>query len=219
MTEMIDPLPALPRLILVYASPAHRRADSLIWSLDTRLAGIIRSTRDPLIGQMRIVWWEEALGEASGATGRGDPLLDALRIEGVAGLPALQSLLGGWEALLNDEWDDAGLKDYADGRGGGLFAALGRASQAPSWLAAAGRLWAYWDLSGHVRDNRLQQRAIVLARRELAALEGVKWPRQWKALRLLTGLASHDVRRGRAAPLGLTPGLYMRVLWLSAKGG
>lgn len=219
MTEMTDPLPGLTRLIRIYAPSDRREPDNLIWALDTRLAGIIRSTREPMIGQMRIVWWEEALADASEVTGRGDPLLDALRAEGLAELPSLRILLDGWEALLADELDDIAVTRYATGRGEGLFAALAGGADLPLWLAAAGRLWACWDLSGHVRDEQVRQRAIALAQGELAALAHADWPRRWRGLRLLTGMARHDIVRGRAAPAGLTPGLYMRLLWLSAKGG
>lgn len=218
MTEIVDPLPPLTRLILAYALAERRRTDRLIWMLDARLADVVRSTREPMIGRMRIAWWDEALSDPGAVKGRGEPLLDAIRAQGLADSAALRSLLDGWEALLNDRLDDAALSSYASGRGEGLFMALADAPEPPPWLAAAGRLWAYWDLSAHVRDDDVRRRAVMLAQAALPGLAGASWPRGWKGLRLLTGLARHDVLRGRAAPQGLTPRLYMRLLRLSVPG-
>lgn len=219
MTEMVDPLPPLTRLILAYVPVGRRDRDRLIWTLDARLADVVRSTREPMIGQMRIAWWDEALSDGAGVKGRGEPLLEAIRAAGLADSAPLRSLLDGWEALLIDPLDDVTLNSYAAGRGEGLFMALADIPAPPPWLAATGRLWAYWDLSAHVGDAAVRQRAVALAQRELPALAEASWPREWKALRLLAGLARHDIMRGQAGAAGLTPRLYMRLLRLSVTGG
>ncbi|HYE44354.1 MAG TPA: squalene/phytoene synthase family protein [Caulobacter sp.] len=75
------------------ADPAARADLVALYSLDNELAGVSRKVRDPLVGEMRLAWWREALEGlvATGAT-RGHPVLEALKgarlqMDAVAGLP------------------------------------------------------------------------------------------------------------------------------------
>lgn len=210
---MIEPERPITRLLIAHG-PAERRAgDRLIWAFDERLAQIVRATTQPMIGQMRLAWWDEALGDASAARGRGDPLVDAIRAEHIAGMPGLARMLDGWEALLEDgEPGDDAMAAFAAGRGEGIFGALARVEDPPAWLAAAGRLWALWDLSGHLADARARARAVTLGRAEVEAIRAARWPRDWRALRIATALALHDVSREQAAAARLTPAVYARLV-------
>jgi phytoene synthase len=171
MTQDIAPQAPLTRLLCAYARPEDAAAARLVWALDERLADLVRSTSQPMIGQMRIAWWDEALGDDSGAKGRGDPLVDALRATGVARRPGLPAMLDGWEALLGDGIDSASLRTFADGRGGGLFRAVADEHEGPPWLAASGRLWALWDLARHLGpDDPMRAAALDLAREALPGI-------------------------------------------------
>jgi hypothetical protein len=215
---MIDPELPLSRLIVTYAPADQRAGDRLIWAFDERLAQLVRTTTEPMIGQMRIAWWDEALGDTSGARGRGEPLLGAMRARGVAGVAGLRWMLDGWEALISDGApDEEAMRAFATGRGEGLFAALARTDDPPESLRAAGRLWCSWDLSAHLRPGPARDLAVTLARTELAAADAADWPKDWKALRLLTALARHDVSRGRAST-GWTLRSYARLLRIALVG-
>lgn len=207
-----DPLSVapLPRLLASYAgrdAPMHR----LIWAYDARLADIVRTTREPLVGQMRLTWWHEVLSDESGVKGRGDPLVDALRND--AGIMAardnLLAMIDGWEVLLDPlPLDAEALQVFAKGRGGGLFAAMGGSAR-----SAAGPLWALWDLSGHIGDPVTAERAVKVAQSYLPVdQESVK------PLRLAAGLARHDIARGQAGPSEMTPRLYARLLRMAVLG-
>ena len=213
MGDRQDSSSALASLLSAYAgqsAPRHR----LIWALDARLADIVRTVSEPMIGQIRLAWWQEALTDASGVKGRGEPLVDAMRQAGAAPPPGLSALLDGWEGMIGEVDLDA----YAAGRGGGLFQALAGDEQVPEWLLQAGAAWALWDLSGHTGDQRLADEAIARARGRL--LDGVpRWPMAWRPMRMAYALARHDIMRGRHAPASLTPRLYLRIVWLGlAKG-
>jgi len=220
MTQDIAPQAPLTRLRCAYARPEDAAAARLVWALDERLADLVRSTSQPMIGQMRIAWWDETLGDGSGAKGRGDPLVDALRATGLARRPGLPAMLDRWEALLGDGIDSASLLTFADGRGGGLFRALADEHEGPPWLAASGRLWALWDLARHLGpDDPMRAAALDLAREALPGIVAARWPRRWKMLRLATGLARHDVARGLSPSGRLTPRLYLRLVRLATLGG
>jgi len=75
------------------ADPQARTDLVALYSLDNALVAIPRKVSDPLIGEMRLAWWREALEGLlkEGAT-RGHPVLEALKscrlpMDTVAGLP------------------------------------------------------------------------------------------------------------------------------------
>ncbi|MEJ7927675.1 hypothetical protein WG908_13025 [Sphingobium sp. AN641] len=214
MSDAIAPHGALTRLLLAHGDAAGRTRRALAWAYDERLADIIRTTSDPMIGRIRIAWWDEALADPARAKGRGEPLLDALRAAGMAGDAGLRAMLDGWEALLVPQVDADAMRDFAIGRGGGLFTLLSGVDDPPSWLWDAGRLWALWDLSGHLHSAPARAEAVALAGRLVPALKDARWPAAWKSMRIATALARHDIIRNRPAPPALTPGLYARLLGL-----
>ncbi|WP_443019001.1 MULTISPECIES: hypothetical protein [Sphingobium] len=179
----------------------------LLWTLDARFARLAATTSEPMIGQIRLAWWQEALSDEVGAKGRGEPLIDGLRALGALPPAGLSAWLDGWEAMVGDVNLDA----YADGRGGGLFHALAGEGEVSPWLTQAGAAWALWDLSGHVADPSLAVDAISLAREKMPSISQ-PWPAAWRPMRIAYGLARQDILKGRAAPKRLTPGLYLRLL-------
>src|SRR3546814_17209693 len=86
-------VPQLQRIVNAYAPKKIREGQQIVWALDARMAEIIRSTSEPMIGQMRLTWWHEALTKDPKAGGSGEPLMAALRRQG---LP-----LSGGESLLS----------------------------------------------------------------------------------------------------------------------
>lgn len=212
MDRVEDGPPALAALLSAYAgshAPRHR----LIWTLDARFARLVATTSEPMIGQMRLAWWSDALSDECGVKGRGEPLIDAMRADGIAPPPGLAQWLDGWEALIGE----TDLESYAQGRGGGLFRALAGREDIPDWLDQAGAVWALWDLTGHVRDEAVVEAALAMARGKL--LTGVvKWPAEWRSLRIAYQLARHDINAERRAPVGLTPALYLRLMRVALLG-
>lgn len=212
---------SLAPLAVLLSAHAGRQADRhrAIWALDARLAQLARTTTEPMIGQMRLAWWNDVVDDATGTKGRGEPVVDALRETGALAAPGLSAMIDGWEVLVvePDMGVDA-LADYAQGRGAGLFRALADAREAPEWLAAAGRVWALWDLAGHVSDPALAQAALTMAREISPPLDAARWPRAWKPLRIAATLARQDVAAGRGAPAGMPRGLALRVLRIALVG-
>jgi phytoene synthase len=212
---------ALPPLAALLSAHAGARAarHRAIWAFDGRLAHVARTTSERAIGQMRLAWWNDVIEDADARKGRGEPVVDAMRATGAISAPGLVAMIDGWEVLVVEpEIDDDGLRDYAAGRGGGLFRALADAGDAPEWLMAAGQVWALWDLAGHVDDPALAQAALRMARDLPPQVEGARWPRAWKPLRIAFTLARQDVMAGRGAPAGMPRGLALRLLRIALVG-
>lgn len=211
-------IPPLQRLITAYAPKKVQEGQRLAWAFDARMADIIRSTSEPMIGQMRLTWWHEALSKDLCANGAGEPLMDALRRDVVScvGASGLLSVIEGWEVLLEPlPLSDSQLVAFAEHRGGGLFRVMGGLGGGfPPWLAQAGMAWALWDLAAHVSDRVTAERAMALVQEFLADVPMRGWQRALAPLRILTGLVRRDARAKRLPPAQLTPGQYLRIAWL-----
>ncbi|UIJ43677.1 squalene/phytoene synthase family protein [Sphingomonas cannabina] len=195
------------RLALAYAPPNQRAAMAALFTLDDALASVLRTTREPMVGQMRLTWWHDALTNLDGAPPPAEPVLQGLARDvlplGVTG-GTLAAMVEGWEELLEaDPLSDTALEAFARLRGGTLFVAGGAGADDP--LQAAGTGWALVDLARHARDVELAQRAGTLAAPYFEKALAARWNRAnrgWGALAHLARL--HD-----AAP----PRRVGRALW------
>lgn len=191
---LVEQLPIGHRLALSYA-PARTRSLTLgLLALDFRLAGIVRNTREPLLGQVRLAWWRDRLSEPGALWPEGEPLLALLKDWGDEA-SALAGLVDGWEGLLGEPpLPGAAFAAFAEGRAA-AFAGLARLVDAnPSEAARAARGWALVDLSGRLADPQERTEARALA-------EGQDWqqpdlPRTLRPLAILHGLAKRAMRRG-----------------------
>lgn len=168
---------------------------------------------------MRLAWWNDAIDDDAAVKGRGEPVVDALRATGAIAAPGLSAMIDGWEILVAEpDIDGDGLAAYAAGRGGGLFRALSDTADPPAWLDGAGRIWALWDLAGHVGDPALAREALRMARVLDGQMADISWPGAWKPLRIAFTLARQDVRAGRGAPTGMPRSLALRILRIALVG-
>ena len=75
------------------ADPAARADLVALYSLDNELSAVGRKVRDPLVGEMRLAWWREALeGLMARGDTRGHAVLEGIKaarfpMDTVAGLP------------------------------------------------------------------------------------------------------------------------------------
>lgn len=222
MADFIIDVPQLQNIVNAYAPKKNREGQQIVWAFDARMADIIRSTSEPMIGQMRLTWWHEALAQDP-MEGSGEPLMEVLRrqVLPLSGGESLLSIIDGWEVLLEPlPLNNSQLVAFAEHRGGGLFRVMSAlAGGGPPWLAQAGMGWALWDLSGHVSDQDTARRALDLATEFLTDVPKRGWPVAFAPLRILTALARSDARRGQIPPFRLTIRQYARIVGLGFWGG
>lgn len=172
---------------MAYAPQSARPIILGLLSLDTRLAGIVRQAREPMLGQLKLSWWRDRLSADRPIGSLGDPLLELLDLWGPH-RSALAGLVDGWEHLLNDaQLDEAALSAFAETRGAACAALaerLGLPDRAEE-AARAGHNWALADLALGLSDP---------AEIELAA-QIIK-TRDWRAVRLPRGLRPLSVLHG-----------------------
>lgn len=140
------------RLALAYARSDVKAAWALLLALDSRLADVVLTSSEPLIGQMKLAWWRDAILTSKDARPRGEPMLSLLtQYEDDAACPgladAMVTLVDGWSELLaNEICTPAVLDGYAQQRGQAIFGTYLR-WEGKSERANAGKAWALTDLS------------------------------------------------------------------------
>jgi phytoene synthase len=179
------------RLALAYVPAAARPGIEALWRLDASFAAILATGTQPLISQMRLAWWREALERLDSAPPPAEPVLQALathvlpRVSG-AELAAMEE---GWLLLLCEgALTGAELATYADRRGGLLFAYSARLLGDTAFpVARAGALWALADLARHSRRDEQTK--------TFPPESQVKWPHRLRPLGMLAVLARRDLER------------------------
>lgn len=202
------------RLVLTYM-PTRRAAAALaaLFALDDKLAETLRTTSEPMLGQIRMQWWQDALLKLDSAPPPPEPVLqgiarDVLR-DRVSGAE-VGRIVEGWRVLLEPELDDAGLRSHGE-RGRTLFALAGRLAGAAvsDPLERAGEGWALADLSLKLSDPGEVAEARRMAGAALAEACAVRWSRNGRALGAMAQLARMDLA---GVPVG-SPKRTLRALW------
>lgn len=217
MTDPTDPERALA---LSYAPPPSRAALAALFALDDTLGQILRTTRDPLVGQIRLTWWYEALCALDTTPPPAQPVLQALAAavlpRGVAGA-TLAGMIEGWEALLEaDPISEADVLAHAQKRGAALFTAAGKVLGCPpeDRVAAAGEGWALVDLAAHLSDLETAALSGSWAGARLEQATAARWSRAGRPLGALAHVARMDLAYPfcREVPRG-APKRVARLAW------
>ena len=185
-------------LALSYAPPAAREGLAALFALDATLGQILRTTREPVIGQMRLTWWFEALNRLDSGDVPAEPVLQALAMHvlprGVTGA-LLGQMIDAWEVLIDDDTVDNDALEIHARRGIILFGAAGTILDLPASdpVAPAGRGWALVDLARHVSDAQVARHAAAMAKAPLNAATHARWSRAGRSLGALAHLAAMDL--------------------------
>ena len=198
-SDLPDPLPPEAEVALVWTAPRLRAPLSAAFQFDRRLARIVARTQEPMLGQMRLAWWREALAKPVAERPRGDAVLDALGELLPGREAALIAMVDGWEVLVTAERlgpDEAAR--FGAGRGA-LFAALApdpSARPLAERLGVAGRRWALADAAAGVSDPQ-ESAALTAAGLEAGSAGGsVRLPSDLRGLAVLEALSLRALRAG-----------------------
>ena len=210
-------------LALSYAGEGNAALAALL-ALDDALAQVLRSTREPALGQMRLAWWREALTRLDDSAAPAEPVLQGLAREvlgrGVTGT-ALVPIVHGWEVLIEEETlDRDALRRFGEGRGSLFVSAglvLGASPRDP--LAVAGQGWALADLARNLKAPDEAAEARVQAQGWLDDAVSARWSRKGRALGALAHLARLDLAVAEGAlPATGSPARVGRLLWHRVTG-
>ena len=187
-------------LALAYVPASRRASVEALWRLAAALASVLSTGREPLISQIRLAWWREALEKLDTARPPDEPVLQGIAAHvlpaGIAGAE-LSAMESGWAVLLSpDPLAAADLDLYASARGGLLFRytarLLGEPLPAPE-VEECGAAWALVDLARHSASEADSDAALAAAR----APAPYRWPSRLRPLGMLAALAGRDAEPDR----------------------
>lgn len=195
-----DILPPEAGLALAWSPPRVRARLSILLQLDRRLARIVSRTTEPMLGQMRLAWWRDALGQLPDRRPRGDAVLDGIGEQWRGREAALIALVDGWEVLIGAE--QLGTKEaeaFAAGRAA-PFARLAEDAKPDAAARAerAGRCWALADAVAAISDPA-ERSAFLAAAGALGPARG-RLPGELRGVAVLEALARRALASG-GAPL------------------
>ncbi|WP_066533216.1 hypothetical protein [Erythrobacter sp. CCH5-A1] len=195
--EAPDPLPPETELALAWSGAKVREALSTAFQLDRRLARIVGRTQEPMLGQMRLAWWREALGKPVAQRPRGDAVLDGIGEHWQGREAFLVQMVDGWEVLVTAQsLGSAEAGRFGAGRSAFFAGLADDPAGAPlaARLAAAGRRWALADAAAGVSDPA--ECATLVAAGLAVELPAGRIPRALRGLAVLEALALRGLARG-----------------------
>ena len=175
---------------------------------------VLRTTTEPIVGQIRLAWWRDRLQELDAGTAPAEPRLQAASRELLpAGLTGaeLAALSGGWWRLFDPFPWDIQTAEAIWFRGRYLFGLAARIVGGPSEDAeAAGGAWALVDVARHCSDPKSRAMLLEQARTQSEGLTQMRFPPVLRPLSMLAAVARRDALKGepfeaegRAARLAL----------------
>jgi phytoene synthase len=188
-------------LALSYVPAADRRAIAALFLIDSAMADIVRTTREPALGPIRLAWWRERLeelekGEAAPAEPRLQTVERELLPRGVSAHD-LAALEPGWLRLFDPFPWSVETSEAIWLRGNLLFGLGGRLlGGADEQLRRAGGLWALVDVARHCSDPASRAMLLQQARTFAQRLGGERFPLRLRPLSMLSALAVRDCRNG-----------------------
>lgn len=214
---MTEPLSDPEReLSLSYAAVAIRPHLRTLWMLDERFGAIVAGTTEAMIGEMRLLWWREAIA-TSDEGAKAEPLLEQVAGAITAtGSDAAEwgAMAEGWHALIQEPLETGELERFAAKRGGLLFGLSSRllTGEAEPFVVEAGRGWALADLSCRINDAEVASKARAMAKQIFDETGQIFWPRQLRPLGALAVLARRDADTANPRRQG-SPGRVARMAW------
>ncbi|WP_051531821.1 hypothetical protein [Sphingomonas sp. URHD0057] len=203
------------RLALTYVRTADRGALEALFGIDAAMADVVRTTREPQLGPIRLAWWRERLEELDGGA-PAEPRLQAVQQElnprGVAGRDLAQ-LETGWLRLF-DPFPWGAETAEAIWFRGNLLLGIGAKvlGQADDRIQGAGGLWTLVDAARHCSDEQSRAMLMERARKFAHGLGGARFPAILRPLSMLAALAIRDCRRRQPFEPEGTPGRALTML-------
>lgn len=139
-----------PENLAVFYAPKRLQSQfRLILAFDNRLAHVVLKSREPMIAQLKLAWWNDVIGRPRESRPSGEIMLSALGepVNSVCEAPMLL-LIEAWEVLAaTADWTDACLANFAALRSAAIFGQYAEWVEAADDANAIGKIWALADLS------------------------------------------------------------------------
>ena len=144
-----------PENLASFYTPTHLRLPlQLLLAFDNRLAEVILLAREPMIAQIKLAWWSDAIAKPLALRPRGEPMIAQLADPATSVCAApMAGLVDAWSTLAAaDDWTNEVLVKYAEERAQALFVQYAEWAGASEEVLLPGMQWAVDDLA--IRTGR-----------------------------------------------------------------
>jgi len=174
------------------------------------MGDVVRTSSEPMIGQIRLAWWRERLEELDQGQVPAEPRLksvaDTLIPRGLSGRD-ISGLEGGWLKLFTAFPWDVSVAEALWFRGRLLFGLGAKLlGESDDRIEAAGGVWAITDAARHCSDRPSRAFLLREARTLGRSLSRAKFEPALRPLSMLAALAIRDLRTGEPFEREGTPG-------------
>ena len=198
-------------LALTYVPLPHRGAVAALFAIDRAMGDVVRTTKEPMLGPIRLAWWRERLEDLDdGAEAPAEPRLQQVARELVPRKVTgreLAALESSWLRLFDPFPWTVQTSEAIWFRGNLLFGlgarVLGRTDER---IQGAGGLWALVDAARHCSDPASRAMLLTQARSFARGLAGARFPGPLRPLSMLTVVSMRDCKRGEPLEREGTPG-------------
>jgi len=189
-------LPPEQRMAIAHSHASLRLKMSAWFALDRRLGQLVAKSSEPMLGQMRLAWWREALGRSVSERPSGDVTLDAVSLHWAGAEAPLLKLVEAWEEfLVADRLTSELAARFCIGRAEpARHLAENYGADAGERVHAAAVRWAAGDAAAHVRDD--SEREALIAAGIGQATKAGRIPEDLRGLAVLEALALRSMKRG-----------------------
>jgi phytoene synthase len=197
-------------LALTYAPVRERAALAALFAIDRAMGDVVRTTKEPMLGPIRLAWWRERLEELDGgAPAAAEPRLLAVQRHvlprGVSGRE-LAAFETGWLQLFDPFPWGVETSEAIWLRGNLLFGLGARVlGHADPRIQGAGGMWALVDAARHCTDAASRALLLDQAKTFAGGLRGEKFATALRPLTALAALAGRDCRKGEPFEAEGTP--------------
>ena len=203
-------------LALSYIPARNRAALAALFAIDAAMGDVVRTSSDPMLGQIRLAWWRERLEELDQGVVPAEPRLqavaEALIPKGISGRDAA-ALEGGWLKLFTPFPWDVSVVEILWFRGRLLFGLGAKLlSRTDDRIEAAGGLWAIMDAARHCSDPPSRKILMTEGRTLARGLGGTKVEPALRPLSILAALAIRDLAKGEPFEPEGSPGRIATML-------
>ena len=188
-------------LALTYVPLRNRGALAALFAIDRAMGDVVRTTKEPMLGPIRLAWWRERLEDLDATAGApAEPRLQAVEQEllprSISGHD-IAALEDGWLRLFDPFPWTIETSEAIWLRGSLLFGLGARVVGARcEQIQAAGGLWALVDIARHLSDSGSREMLVNQARMFARRLGGTSFVRELRPLSMLAALAMRDCKHG-----------------------
>jgi 15-cis-phytoene synthase len=203
-------------IALAYAPPKSREVIEILFDLDDVMIRLIRSTREPLLGQIKIQWWvDQFILIKSGLTAAPHPILQRLSAYSLTeqSLEKLIIYCQIWNTFLSPlPYKNEELLEFSTVRASLIEIANGIIGEKAHEYDNRFKIWCLLDITKTLGLNSIEEQCQKLAIQVQSENQKTNWNRVLRPFSILGSFADYDLKNPNNIPRQGSPKRMLQAL-------